>query len=229
MRLRKRQMEPTWQSIRASHAQDAPAAHAYATILRKLFLDPENEKRKVYLIGSAVEQEGKTITTLHLAAALVFRDKKVLVIDAHLRSPRLGQYLGLAGSPGLLDLLAADGAAENGVATDSDLPGLRALPRGEGQEKILSPASWSRLDAFLQQARKRFDFILIDGPSVAAGVEPLTLGQMADGILLVVAADQTQRATLVTARNLIQKNGGRIVGVILNKIPKYLPAYYTTP
>jgi Mrp family chromosome partitioning ATPase len=52
---------------------------------------------------------------------------------------------------------------------------------------------------------------------------------MSDAILLVVAADQTQRSELLTARNQLQKNGGRIAGVILNKVPAYLPAYYTTP
>jgi len=229
MRFRKQRPELTWQSIRATHTQDAPAAHAYATILRKLFLDLENAEKKTFLVSSAVDQEGKTITTLHLAVALAIRDKKVLVVDAHLRSPRLGQHLGLQGDSGLIDLLAADGFAGDGIAADPDLPGLRALPRGPGQDKLLSPASWARLATFLQQARKRFDFILIDGPSVAAGVEPLTLGQMADGILLVVAADQTQKSALLTARNLLQKNGGRIAGVILNKVPTYLPAYYTTP
>jgi Mrp family chromosome partitioning ATPase len=229
MRFRKKRTELNWPAIRASHGQDAPAAHAYATVLRKLFLDPGNAERKTFLLSSAVAQEGKTITTLNLGVALAIRDRKVLVVDAHLRSPRLGEHLGLQRDPGLLDLLAADGFTGDGVAPDPDLPGLRALPRGEGQEKILNAASWARLAAFLQQARKRFDFILIDGPSVAAGVEPLTLGQMADGILLVVAADQTQRSELLTARNLLQKNGGHIAGVILNKIPKYLPAYYTTP
>ena len=229
MRLRKKRMELSWQSIRASHAQDAPAAHAYATVLRKFLLDPENAERKTLLVTSAVAQEGKTITTLNLAVALTIRDKKVLVVDAHLRSPRLGRHLGLEGNPGLMDLLAADGFAGDGVIPDPDLPGLRALPRGEGQEKLLNAASWERFAAFLRRARTRFDFILIDGPSVASGVEPLTLGQMADGILLVVAADQTQRSELLAARNLIQRNGGRIVGAILNKVPAYLPAYFTTP
>jgi Mrp family chromosome partitioning ATPase len=229
MRLRKKRPELTWDSIRTAHTQDAPAAHAYATILRKLFLDPANAERKVFLLSSALDQEGKTITALQLALALAIRDKKVLVIDAHLRSPQLGRYLGLRGSPGVIDVLAADGFADDGVVPDPDFPGLRALPRGEGQEKALDAASWERLGAFLQRARKRFDFILIDGPSVAAGVEPLTLGQMADAILLVVAADQTQKSALLTARNLLQKNGGRIAGVILNKVPAYLPAYYTTP
>lgn len=229
MRFRKQRTELTWQAIRAAHAQDTADAHAYATILRKLFLDPGNAERRTFLVTSALDAEGKTITTLQLAVALAIRDKKVLVIDAHLRRPRLGEHLGLAGAPGLVDVLAADGSGTDGVVADPDLPGLRALPRGEGQDRILDAASWGRFVAYLGQARKRFDLILIDGPSVASGVEPLNLAQMVDGVILVVATDHTQRSELLTARNLLQKSGGRIVGAILNKVPAYLPAYYTTP
>lgn len=225
---RKKRVELTWQLIRSWHAQDGPASHAYATILRKLFLDPGNAEQKVFLVTSAKDGDGKTVTSLNLAAALAVRGRKVLLVDANFRSPQLGRHLGLHGRPGLTDLRPNSDFPET-ATPEPEWPTLQAIPRGTGREDLVDASSWAALAALLKKARTRYDLVLVDGPSIASGVEPLTLGQMVDGIIFVLAADRTQKSEAVVARNLIQKNGGRIAGVVLNQVPAYLPAFYTTP
>lgn len=85
-----------------------------------------------------------------------------------------------------------------------------------------------RMRAVLDRARKSFDFVLLDGAPAAAGPEVLLLNPMVDGVLLVIACDRTQQSHIGAAQRAVEQNGGKHIGVILNRVPRYLPDYYRT-
>jgi Mrp family chromosome partitioning ATPase len=85
-----------------------------------------------------------------------------------------------------------------------------------------------RMRALLDRARKSFDFVLLDGAAAASGPEVLLLNPIVDGVLLVIACDRTQQSQVAAAQRAVEQNGGKCIGVILNRVPRYLPDYYRT-
>jgi len=228
--MRSRQPPPalSWERILALHEQDGDVPRACANILRTISLDQTHADVRSLLLTSAVEAEGKTTMALHLAATLATHGKRVLLIDAHWRRPSLSRVFGAEEQPGLTDLLETDRPHEKLLVQDARLLQLFVLPRGSRNELPLDSAASDRMGALLQRARGEFDFVLLDAAPTASGPDVLVPSRMVDGVLLVVACDRTQRREVVSARRAVEKSAGKLVGVILSRVPRYLPAYYRT-
>lgn len=228
MRFRKPKPEPDWERIISLHERDGSASRASADIIKRFLLDPANADRKTLLITSAAQGEGKTTMALHLGALLGSRGERVLLVDAHWGRPALGRILGVEERQGLTDLLAADVRDEDVLAPNSRLPTLSVLPGGTRKRDLFDTAAADRLGAFLKRMRVRFDFVLLDSAPTSSGSEALALSRIVDGVLLVVKCDGTQRSEVAASRAAIEQHAGKIVGVILSRVPGYLPAHYRT-
>jgi protein-tyrosine kinase len=80
-------------------------------------------------------------------------------------------------------------------------------------------------DDFLQDLRQRFDLVFIDSPPAAKSPDGVALAGRADGVILVVEADRTRWPVAEKLRDEIVKNGGNILGVVLNKRRYYIPEF----
>jgi capsular exopolysaccharide synthesis family protein len=193
-----------------------------------IFLNGAGADRKTFLFTSALESEGKTTMALHFAAMLSARGKQVIVADVHWQKPTIGRILGVAGRPGLTDLLESGGRHEELLVRDTRLPQLSVLARGTRSLDLVQDTLEERLRAILERARATADFILLDGAPANSGPEILILNRLVDAVLLVVACDRTQQDQVAAARHAVEKHGGNLAGVILNRVPRYLPDYYRT-
>lgn len=172
---------------------------------------------QVLAVTSAGPGDGKSVTTLNLAGALAqSSDARVLVIDADLRRPRVADYLGLPP-------LAAGGLVGAMQRTDNDLDALveridrfnlSVLPAGAPQEAPYELLNSSRLDSLLSEARRRYDYVLIDTPPLLPFPDCRVIGRCVDGYLLTVAAHRTPRKLVSEAIDLLDP--AKVVGVVFN-------------
>ncbi len=84
--------------------------------------------------------------------------------------------------------------------------------------------SSSHISSFIQMLKKRFDIILLDAPSLATSSDGIASARQVDGVVLVVEAEKTRWPVAANAQDKIQKAGGNILGVVLNKQRHYIPA-----
>jgi capsular exopolysaccharide synthesis family protein len=227
MRFRKKGSPLTWERIVALHEREGEVSRACADIFKMIFLNGAGPGGNTFLFTSAVESEGKTTMALQLAAMLGTKGHPVLVVDAHWQRPTLGRMLDVVDRPGLTDLLQTGGRHEDVVVHDARLPRVSVLPRGTRTLDLVQGFE-ERMRAVLDRARKSFDFVLLDGAPAASGPEVLLLNRMVDGVLLVIACDRTQRSQIAAAQRAVEQSAGKVIGVILNRVPRYLPAYYRT-
>lgn len=193
-----------------------------------IFLDPSNASSNVFLLTSAVAAEGKTTMALHLGAMLATQGKRVLLADLHWRTPSLSRVLGVDDRPGITDLLQTGSRYEEILIQDTRLPQLFVLPRGARSAALLDNAATDSMGALMKRVKGEFEFVLLDAAPTASGPDVLVLNRFADGVLLVLACDRTQRSEATAARQAVEKHAGKLAGVILNRVPRYLPAYYST-
>lgn len=189
-----------------------------------LFSSPEAAGLTV-VFSSASPGEGKTTTVANLAASLAQNGARVLAIDADLRRPTLHQHFAVHKAPGLSDLIVGKSQSSDAIQV-TRFKGLHVLPCGyippNPAELLGSPNMKNALLAF----RKLYDWVLVDAPPILAMADTSVLSPFADGLVLVVAAEATTRPAIHRAIDQIQGVGGKLLGVVLNKVNLERNSYY---
>jgi capsular exopolysaccharide synthesis family protein len=166
---------------------------------------------------SPAQGDGKTITTLNLAGALAQSGgARILLIDADLRRPSVGRYLPLENDDGrgLTDVISSDGYGLMDTVHRLDALNLSVLPAGRCHTGSYELLNSPRVDVVLKEARRQFDYVLIDTPPVVPFTDARLLARWVDGFFVVVAAHKTPRKLVAEALNLLDP--GKVIGVIFN-------------
>jgi protein-tyrosine kinase len=180
------------------------------------------------MVVSAGVGEGKSTTAANLAVVLAETGKDVLLVSADLRRPRVHQFFGLSNKTGLSNLL-----------TDGTPPGKRKGPVADGRQMAselwsVAPNLWVILSGplpphpsalmdsdamrqFLKEQRDLFDFIILDCPPALVVADAMALAPLADAILVVADAKESDREQVSRLKEEVEQVGGRIVGAVLNR------------
>jgi capsular exopolysaccharide synthesis family protein len=193
----------------------SPECEQFRSLRTRLLQAGERERKCAFVITSAGVGEGKTLTALNLAWLLAQTDGvKALLIDADLRQPSAADYLGLETERGLSEVLT--GATRlNQAIIRLEPAGLYLLPGGAAREDVAELLSGPRFGRLLDEARKSFDYIIIDAPPLGVFTDANLLINRADSAILVVRAAKTRYA--VVDRLLEQLPRERMFGVVLNR------------
>jgi protein-tyrosine kinase len=224
---------PEWQPDPKLNLFLNPSQHAEATeqlrILRsRLYQVRKQQILKIILITSAVPGEGKSFLAANLAQAIVRQNpRRALLIDADLRFPH--QHLILRGplKPGMTDYLSG-AADEMAVIQHGQEGNLCFVPAGETVPNPNELLATGRLKTLLDRVTSAFDWVIIDSPPCLPVADARVIGELCDGVLLVLRAGSTHFEVAQKAQQTFPEK--KIVGVILNRIEKslmtYASAYY---
>ena len=206
----------------------SPECEQFRSLRTRLLEAKERERKRAFVITSAGMEEGKTLTALNLAWLLAQTDGiTALVIDADLRQPCAADYLGIETACGLSEVLTGETRLTEAVVKLQPV-GLHLLPGGAAREDVAELLSGPRFGRLLDEARKLFDYIIIDAPPLGVFTDANLLINRADAALLVVRASKTRYA--VVDRLLEQLPRERMLGVVLNRAEKPdAAAYYYPP
>jgi capsular exopolysaccharide synthesis family protein len=172
---------------------------------------------QVVAVTSPTPGDGKTVTALNLAGTLAqSAQARILVIDADFHQPSTAAYLGLTNPPdvGLIDAilnpstsLAKVAFRVNALNLTLVLPGAH---HGSAYELLTAP----RFEALLAEARRTYDYIVIDTPPATVLPDAPLLARWIDGYVLVVTAHKTPKQALIDAVDALDRS--KIVGTVLN-------------
>ena len=210
------------------HDPESAESEHYQTL--RFSVERMHRRGEATVIGlsSGSPKDGKTLTTLNLAGSIAQNSKsRVLVIDADLRNPSVGRYLGLASSsPGVSGALRQTQPSLEALARlhpDFNLAVLASTaPDTAPYEVFKSP----EVQSIFEQARTHFDYVLVDMPPLVFP-EIQVVNELLDGLLVVISAHITQRPDLV--RGLESIDGSKVKGIVFNRDSeqrKRIPAYY---
>jgi capsular exopolysaccharide synthesis family protein len=150
----------------------------------------------------------------------------VLLIDADMRKSRLHDVFGIAGVPGLSNVLVGKAAASEAVRRTS-IPNLWVLPAGLHPPNPPELLGSARFKDFLAALLSQFDWVIIDTPPVMAVTDPCVVAHVAHGVMMVVGAEMTGRAAAQRAVEQLRKANPHIIGAVLNRVDlKHHPYYY---
>ncbi|MGH9857593.1 MAG: GumC family protein, partial [Acidobacteriota bacterium] len=166
---------------------DSIESEAFRTIRASLLVSfPENPPKSV-VITSGQAGEGKTFVATNLAVTLAQMEKKVVLVDADMRNPRLHRLWKLNNDTGLAQYLTSDILASS-VIRPTQCAGLYLITSGARTPRPTELLSSKRFDRLLLELQKDFDHIIIDTPPVIAVSDSLVLASKSNCVLLVVRA-----------------------------------------
>ncbi len=207
----------------------SPECEQFRALRTKILEAGERENKRAFVITSAGVSEGKTLTALNLAWLLAQTDGvNALVIDADLRQPCAADYLGIQTDLGLSEVLTGDSKLTEAIVKVKP-SGLHLLPGGAAREDVAELLSGPRFGRLLEEARKLFNYIIIDAPPLGVFTDANLLINRADAALLVVKASATRYS--VVDRLLEQLPRERMLGIVLNRAEAVAEdtAYYYQP
>jgi capsular exopolysaccharide synthesis family protein len=205
----------------------AAISEAYRALRTSVLLSTAEQAPRLLLVTSSQPSEGKTSTSLNLAATLAQKGSSVLLLDADMRRPGLARALNLPASHGLSGILTgAYGFDETILQTVEGLENLFLLssgPRPPNPAELLCSMKMERL---LLVLRQKFDHVIIDSPPVLPITDATIISTLVDGVIMVVESDSTSRVALNRACRVMEHSGGRILGTVFNKVDVRRDGYY---
>ena len=192
-------------------------AEAFKTVRTGLFFASRNNDLKTILITSGAPGEGKTLFAVNLALTIAQSGSKTLLIDADIRKPRVHKILQLDNSDGLTSYLSRAGATikTQKASEDNNLYVVTSGPVKTNPTELLGSP---KMKTLIDEARKRFDKIIIDTPPVMTVSDPLILTGISDGVVQVINFGKSNKRVQLRTKSKINSFGGRIVGAVLNRV-----------
>lgn len=203
---------------------DSPYLEFYEQVRSKLHLESSNPL-KVLLLTSAESQEGKTMTAYNLAIAAARAGKRTLLVEADLRSPTSAKALKMAPDPDASgEPLRYYGQLGECIRLVPDVENLYIVPSPAPVRHVAAILESGEFQRLLEDARGRFDFVLLDTPPLSSCNDALTLQSYADGMLLVTRPGFTQGNILGQAADeLTEDEDLELLGAVINCVDKVVP------
>lgn len=198
-------------------------AESFRSVRTNLKYYIKDAQNPVISVSSTISSEGKTFISANLAAIIASNGKKVLLVGLDLRKPRIHRIFGINNDNGISNFLIGQAKFEN-IIFQTEVENLWYAPSGlvppNPAELIDSP----EMKEFIIEAKKHFDFIIIDTPPVALVTDALLVSSFSDLYIFVVRQRYSSKSTLELVEEL-RKNGNiKNLGIVINDIS--LTGYY---
>jgi len=197
---------------------DSPVAEEYRRLKSMVIRQTKADFLNTIMITSAVESEGKTLTSINFAIAFAQEiDHSILLIDADLRKPMVHEYLGITYKYGLSDYLTRNIDISE-VLIKTGIGNLVLLPAGSSVSNPVELLSSIRMKTLVRELKNRYmdRYIILDTPPVLPVADALTIGSMVDGVIFVIQERNAKRKTIEEAMN--RTKDLNILGVVYNNV-----------
>jgi capsular exopolysaccharide synthesis family protein len=197
------------------HDRLTAAGEFYRIIRNGIMYSRAGGAPRSIIVTSAHPSEGKTITTINLAASFAQMSGRALVVDTDLRRPRCHELLKLKLHDGLTEVLVGKRDLDE-VIQSSEVPGLYLLSAGTLPPNPSELLTSDEMRLLLERMLSQFEYVCFDAAPVMPISDPVGLGRMVEGVI-VVAGRNTPRRIVWEACHRISTAGGKILGIVLNR------------
>ncbi len=202
----------------------SPISEAFRSLRTNLEFAGVDKPIKTLLVVSVHPSEGKSTVAANLAVSLAQSGKHVILMDADLRRPHIHTFFGLSNRAGLSDLFR-DATTLTDVTRPWRDPNLCIVTSGDIPPNPADLLGSKKMETILNTARKTADIVIVDAPPFLVADASILAARM-DGVLLVIRPGKTPSDAALSTLEQLKRSGARLVGVVMNRIPRNRPYYY---
>ncbi|MDR3412247.1 MAG: polysaccharide biosynthesis tyrosine autokinase [Formivibrio sp.] len=192
-------------------------SESYFSIQTNLAFSTDHGLPRTFAVTSTREAEGKTTTSIALSEIIARTGKKVLLIDADLRSPSVHHRMKIGNATGFSNLLAGDDNLLANVV-DTGRRGLFVLTTGPMPPNPAELLSSDRLRFVIQGLLEHFDLVVLDAPPVLGLADSPLICRAVEGVVYVAEPGKCAMRAIRTSLERLKFVGSRIFGVVVTKI-----------
>ncbi len=196
---------------------DSPHAEAYRVLRTNILFSRKSEDMNTVTVVSGGAGEGKSTTLFNLAAIFAQNEARVLIVDSDLRRPSIHKILQCSNSVGLTNYLLGQKPLDE-VIQKTSLASLDFLPSGKLPSSSMGILSSVKMRALVKQLKERYDFVFFDSPPIMGVSDASVLASEVDMTLQVIQYRRYPQPMTIRAKQMIEKVGGNLLGVVLNNI-----------
>lgn len=194
---------------------NSAAAEAYRTLKTGLLFAAQQRAASVILVTSPSSGEGKTATAANLAVVLAQGGKRVVLVSADLRKPRIHEMFDVPRQPGLTTLLTEQTDLHR-ASRRTSVGGLRVIPSGETSPAPGDLLSSDAMGELMTRLTNVSDFVILDCPPLLPVSDALMLAPSVDAVLFIADASKTAGSDVDYARERLEQVDTPIIGAVFN-------------
>jgi len=192
-------------------------AEAYRVLRTNLLFSRKDERLNAAVVVSAGAGEGKSTTVVNLATVFAQSGQRVLLVDSDLRRPTLHKVLKVSNSLGLTNYLLKQNTLEE-VIQRTKLPTLDLMASGKLPSSSMNILGSASMKDMVSELKQRYDFVFFDSPPIMGVSDAAILASEIDMVIQVIQYRRYPQPMNIRAKQMIEKVGGTLIGIVLNNI-----------
>lgn len=204
-------------SLCTIHHSKGRVSESYRSVRTGLFFSNRSGDLKVIQVTSPVPGDGKSTLSANLAVTMAQSGRRVLLIDADFRRPRIAKLFGIDSDKGMATAVA--GACELDEAVhESSVPFLSIMPGGKRPSNPAELLSSQRFAELLEVLRAKFDMVVVDTPPLLAVSDPSAVAAIVDGVVLTMRLRRNVKPLVTRAHKILESVDANILGIVVNGV-----------
>jgi non-specific protein-tyrosine kinase len=203
----------------------SPVVEAFRALRTNIQFTSVDRPVRSLLVTSAVPVEGKSTVSANLAVVMAQAGLRVLLVDCDLRRPSVHKLFDQTNRVGLTDMMLQASAQWDSAAQPTQTANLSILSSGSLPPNPAELLGSERLRQLLDRLRSNYDMVILDSPPMLPITDATVLARVVDGVLLVVDTGVTRVGAVLQSKELLERVGGRLIGVVMNKVAKGVGGY----
>jgi polysaccharide biosynthesis transport protein len=196
---------------------ESPHAEAYRVLRTNLLFSRKDEKLNSLCVVSAGAGEGKSTTVFNLATIFAQSGQRVVIVDSDLRRPTLHKMVAASNAIGLTNYLLKQNSLEE-VIQRTSIPTLDFMASGKLPSSSMGILSSAQMKDLISELKQRYDFVFFDSPPIMGVSDASILASEVDMTMQVIQYRRYPQPMNIRAKQMIEKVGGNLVGIVLNNI-----------
>lgn len=204
----------------------APVAEAFRSLRTNIQFASVDTPLRTLLVTSPSPADGKSTVAVNLGVVLAQSGRKVVILDADLRRPKIHKIIRLANRRGLSDLFVQNQVYLDGAVQKTEIQNYYALTSGSLPPNPSELLGSGKMVDIIHQLEDQAELVVIDTPPLLAVTDACVLAPRVDGVLLIIKPGVTKLAACKQAVEQLRHVGAKILGVVLNEIEIKRSRYY---
>ena len=214
----------------------SPISEIFRTLRTNIQFMTTSKELKTIVVTSTLPGEGKSWVSANLAIIFAQAGKRVILVDADMRKGRLYHLFNVPPKPGLSNYLSGVEAIDSNrnniidYIRETEIDNLFFIPSGNVPPNPSELLVSDRASEMVKQLKKMSDVVIFDGTPSLLVTDAIILSRFVDSTIIVTSCNETKIENLDKVKKGIENVGGKIAGVVLNKVPmtarRYEDAYY---
>lgn len=204
----------------------SPVSESFRSLRTNLQFASVATPLQTILVTSASPEDGKTSVVANLANVISQNDRRVVVIDADLRKPRIHKIFKLSNRTGLTDYFLNSQDQLNGALMKTEMKGLTVITSGSLPPNPSELLGTDRMVEVIKLLTTHFNTIILDSPPLLAVTDALVLAPRVDGVILVIDPRKTKRAAVQHVIEQLKQVNANLLGVVFNNVRIDRTHYY---